>query len=377
MLFPVPVHFNLTATRKGGERKQSTQAWSLVEFDMHDMSDDDIPVVLQWSPSFPGIEFPNSSTKNAIGPSPQDKPMHIRKFGENFFKPVMRNPHVNAVRVSQHGEEADFLKGQSVADMLSRFDDGGVFTHMIPGETFQRRLRKNGGDGLSDFESVERHDLDQKVAAIRDRLRQYMLVDGVFYEHCPEPVIVVFTTEVTIDGAKQSGAFALVTTDPHLLTNVDKRAEVFQMEDYRAAFAKAQRSNSSRENKDVLNQANQRMMPEIDPMESIYAEDTAWMRRVNRIALSITAWIGAQAVKMINGISDELYGSFSDLHKSLHMIEDDERFDLMSEAFSKIATVCNGNTATDHLAKQAEVALGILDERPVAVAVRTSGMPAP
>ncbi len=377
MLFSVPVHFNLTATRIGGERKQSTQAWSLVDFEMQDIADEDIPVVLRWTPTLPGIDFPSSGTRNAIGPSPQDKPMHIRKFGENFFKPLIRNPHVNAVGVSQHGDEADFLTGQSAADMLSRYDDGGIFTHTMPGETFQRRLRKNGGDGLADFQSVELHDLNQKVAAITDRLRKYMLVDGVLYERCSEPVIVVFTTEVEISGGKQTGAFALVTTDPHLLTNVDKRAEVFQIEDYRAAFAKAQRSNSSRENKDVLNRANQRMMPEIDPMESIYAEDTAWMRRVNRIALSITAWIGAQAVQMINGISDELYGSFSDLHKSLHMIEDDERFDLMSGAFSKIATVCNGNSATDHLAKQADIALGILDERPVAVAVRTSGMPAP
>lgn len=368
MLFSVPVQFNLTATRIGGERKQSTQAWSLVEFDMQDLSDDDVPVVLRWNPNFAGIDFPNSSAKNAIGPSPQDKPMHVRKFGESFFKPLMRNPHVNAVRVSQHGEEADFLTGQSVAEMLSRFDDGGVFTHTMPGETFQRRLRKNGGDGLSDFETVERHDLNQKVAAIRDRLRKYLLVDGVFYERCPEPVIVVFTTDVEIDGGRQTGAFALVTTDPHLLTQVDKRAEVFQMEDCRAAVAKAQRSNSSRENKDVLNRANECMMPEIDQMESIYAAEAAWMRRVNRIALNVTGWIGAQTV---NGVSEELFDAFRKLHNSLHMTEDDERFDIMSEAFSKIATVCRGDSATEHLAKQADAALGILDEQPVSVAVQT------
>ncbi|MCZ7861038.1 hypothetical protein O9X98_06430 [Agrobacterium salinitolerans] len=374
MLFSVPVHFNLTATRIGGERKQSTQAWSLVEFEMQDIADEDIPVVLRWTPTLPGIVFPSSGTRNALGPSPQDKPMHIRKFGENFFKPLMRNPHVNAVGVSQHGEEADFLTGQSAADMLSRYDDGGIFTHTMPGETFQRRLRKNGGDGLADFQSVELHDLNQKVAAITDRLRKHMLVDGVLYERCSEPVIVVFTTEVEINGSKQTGSFALVTADPHLLTTVDKRAEVFQIEDYRAAFAKAQRSNSSRENKDVLNRANDCMMPEIDQLESIYATDVAWMRRVTRIALDITGWIGVQKA---NDLSEELFNAFKRLRMSLHMIENDERFVLMSEALSTIATVCNGNSATDHLAKQAEVALGILDERPVAVAVRTKGMPAP
>jgi hypothetical protein len=369
MLFSVPVPFNLTATRKGGERKQSTQSWSIVEFEMQDQPDGDVPVVLRWKPTFPGIEIANSSAKNAIGPSPLDKQMHVRKIGENFFIPVMRDPEVNAIRVSQHGEGADFLTGESVANMLLRFEDVGVFATLLPGETFQRRLRKNGGDGLADFDNIEQNDLDRKVASIRDRLRNFLLVDGIFYERCKEPEVVVFTTEVDIDGQKQTGAFALVTTDPHMLMQVDKRAEVFQLEDYRSAFAKAQRSNSSREKKDILNLANEYMQPEIDQLESIYASDAAWMRQANRIALNVTSWI---ALQTIGSVTEDLIYAFKRLHKSIHVNEDEGRFDVMSEGFSMIVAACSDDSATEHLAKQAVIALAILDDRPVSVAVNNA-----
>ncbi|MDW9481321.1 hypothetical protein GOB57_21990 [Sinorhizobium meliloti] len=341
---------------------------------MPDHSDDDVPTVLHWRQRFAGLQFPNASVKNAIGPSPLDQPMHVRKFGENFCKPVMRIRGVNAVRVTQHGEDAVFLTGQSVADMLSSFDDVGVFATQVPGETFQRRLRKNGGNGLSDFESVERHDLESNVAAIRDRLRKYLLVDGTFYERCPEPVVVVFTAEVEIDGERTNGTFALVTTDPHLLRRIDGRAEVFEMEDYGAALAKARRANSSRKKKEALNRANEEMAPRIDQVESIYATDAAWMRRASRLALGITDWIGAQAV---SGISEELFEAFKKLHKSLHMNEDDERFDVMGDAFSKIVAECGGDRATAHLAKQAGDGLAVLDDRPVSVAVNAPRVPRP
>lgn len=170
MQFNVPVRFNLTATRIGGERRQSTQAWSIVKFEIPDLSDDDAPVVLIWTQSFHGFEFHAASVKHAIGPSPSDKPMHVRKVGEAFYRPILRNRDINAVRVSHHGENADFLTGQSVVDMLMRFDDGGVFATTMPSETFQRRLGKNGGNGLVDFENVDRHDLDGKVAVINEKL---------------------------------------------------------------------------------------------------------------------------------------------------------------------------------------------------------------
>lgn len=371
MLFSVPVHFNLTATRIGGERRQSTQAWSIVDFDITDMADDDVPVVLEWKQDFQGVTFTASSVRNAIGPAPSDKPMHVRKIGETFLRPVMRVKGINAVRVS-HGEDAEFLTGQSVAAMLTNFQDIGIFATTVPGETFQRRLRKNGGNGLADFASVDDHDLERKIASIRSRLSNYMLVDGVFYERCPEPTVSVFTAEIEdSSGGRGLGTFALVTTDSHLLAQTDKRYESYQVEDYEAALIKARRANSSRDHRNLVNQINEGMAPIVDQMESIYAADVSWMRKVNRRALGIAGWVGTQKV---SEISDELFGAYSKLHKTLHMIEDDARFDAMGDAFAVIANTCNDNE-TSHLAKIANEALEVLDARPVAINVPHTRVP--
>lgn len=365
MLFTVPVFFNLTATRIGGERRQSTQAWSLVDFEMVDMADDDVPVVLSWRQDFKGITFQRPPVLNAIGASASDEPMHIRRFGEAFMKPMVLVVKDNSIAMHQHGEDAIFLTGEKAAEMVANYENASIFGTTTPGGTHQKRLRNNGGNGLADFESVERHDIDHKIGAIRERIAKYMLVEGVLYERCPEPKVVVFTTEVEIDGKPQIGTFALIATNPHLLTQIDKRAEIFQMEDYASAVAKARRANSSRVNKDVLARANESAVPEIDQMESIYADDVVWMRRATRIALDMAARIGGQR---LGEVSEELFAAFHKLRKSLHMLDSEERFALMSEGMAGVAAECQG-AERRQLAEAAAAGLEILDNRPVAVVV--------
>lgn len=372
MQFSVPVHFNLTATRIGGERRQSTQAWSLVDFEIPETANEDVPVVLEWKQDFQGVTFTATSVQNAIGPSPSDSPMHVRRFGETFLRPVMRTRGINAVRVSRQGEDAEFLTGQSVADMLSRFEDVGIFTTTVPGETFQRRLRKNGGNGFADFESVDQHDLERKVAAIRNNLSNFMLIDGIFYQSCPEPTVSVFRTEVEdVWGVRDLATFALVTTDPHLHLQIDKRYESYQVEDYASALVKAKSANSRSRHRDLVNRVNEIMAPGIDPMDSIYAADVAWMRQTNRKALAIARWVGTQTV---SSISDDMFAAYSKLYKAMHTAEDEARFDTMAEAFALIAETCTDNE-TSHLAKIANEAIEVLDARPVSVSVAKTRAP--
>lgn len=198
-----------------------------------------------------------------------------------------------------------------------------------------------------------------------------MLVDGVFYEQCAEPTVVVFTTEVDVNETLDNGTFALVTTDPHLLMQVDKRAKIFQVENYDAALVRAHRANSSRYAKDILARANEAMAPEIDQNESIYAVDVAWMRGASRIALSIAGWLGG---KTLRDISDDLFAAYSKIHKSLHMPDNDERFDLMSEGLTEIVKASCG-ADQKHLAKIASECLEILDERPLLLDVRNGTDP--
>ncbi|MBY3433630.1 hypothetical protein HFN89_05655 [Rhizobium laguerreae] len=298
--------------------------------------------------------------------------MHIRKFGEAFLKPVVLVKGINSIRQTSHGQDACFLTGEAAAGMLADDEDTSIFGTTLPGETHRKRLRNNGGNGLVDFDNVDRHDLDRKVGAIRERLAKYMLVEGVLYERCPEPKVVVFSTEIEFMGGTRHGTFALVTTNPHWLTAFDKSAEVFELENYGSAIAKTRKDNASRARKDILALANDRMAPEIDQMESIYAGDVAWMRQATRIALEMAGWIASQR---LGEVSDELYSAYQKLHKSLHMFDSEERFALMSEAMAGIAAECQSTERQD-VAKAATAGLEILDNRPVAVVVAKERNPA-
>lgn len=370
MLFSVPVHFNITATRIGGERKQSTQAWSMVDFEMTDMADDDVPIVVKWRQDFEGIEFTRSAVVNVIGAAPSNEPMHVRKFGEHFFKPVVIEDGTNSIALTKHGEGASFLTGHKAAELLESYDDTSIFATPLPGVTHQKRLRANSGDGLADFESVDHHDLNRKVGHVRERLSKFMLVEGVLYERCTEPQVAVFTTEVRFDGTTvpQNATFALVTTNPNSMTAIDKNATIFELEDYHAAIAKTRRANKSRARNSALDAINSRMAPDIDQTESIYAQDVAWMRRATRIAMDVTVWLGDQRASVL---SDELYSAYRSLHKCLHMDDGEERFVLMCEAMAGVVSECK-SPEWKPLADAASAGLEILDNRPVAVDVNNS-----
>ncbi|MCS4089233.1 hypothetical protein [Rhizobium sp. BK176] len=372
MLFSVPIHFNLTATRIGGERRQSTQAWSIVDFEMTDLSDSDVPVATRWRQDFKGIEFTRGGVATAIGASPAHEFMHVRKFGEHFFRPVVIDS-TNSIAATKHGEDAAFLTGQRAADLLASFAETSIFATPMPGGTHQKRLRANGGDGLADFASVDNHDLDRRVRNVRERLSKFLLVEGVLYERCQEPKVAVFTTEVEFNDSRepQLGTFAFVTSNPYALTSLDKNAVFFEIEDYGSAAAKAQRANKSRLNRNSLEAVNSMLAPEIDQADSIYARDVAWIRRVTRIAVDMAARIGEQRA---SALSEELYAAYRDLHKCLHMSDGEDRFSLMGEAMAAVLAECRGQE-WQHLADAASAGLEILDNRPVDVEVKSSLRP--
>ena len=357
MIFTVPVHFNLTATRIGGERKQSTQAWSLVDFDIPDMSDEDVPVALRWRQDFDGVVFDGPLEKDAVGASPAGGEMHVRKIGEVFLRPMLRMRGHNAVRAWRHGDDAEFFTARSSSEMLARFLDSGIFGVDMPGETFRRRLTKNGGDGMADFKTVEYHDLERKIAAIRQRVARYVLVEGVFYEKCREPEIAVFR--------KDGCSFALVTTEPALVQRYDKRAETFMVEDWERAHLKARRSNATSVAKTALSTVNANHAPVIDPMESIYAEDVAWMRRAFRATHQVVGWLGSLRA---SEMSEELFSAYSQLNRSMFMPEGDERLDLVTDGLETVAGECMSDER-EHILKAATAGIEALEERPVSLAI--------
>nr|WP_250807579.1 hypothetical protein [Neorhizobium tomejilense] len=248
--------------------------------------------------------------------------------------------------------------------MLGRLESASIFGSAMPSGVHLRRLKENGGNGLADFASVEHLNLDRMVAELTKRMRdKYLLIDGVFYERCPEPVLAVFRTNVMYYDLKETAALVAVTTDPYPLNRVDSRAETFPIEDYMAALKMANRRNAGNRFAPVFAEINLQNLPEIDPHDSIYAADVAWMRRANRVAVEVAARLGELRA---SAMTDGLYSAYSRLVKALHTNEDDARFDTMAEIFAEVARECRG-TDLDTLADHAESGLAVVEARPVSL----------
>jgi len=368
MLFPVPVRFDITATRLEGGRRQSTQAWSIVDFEIPEFDPDDAPVAVSWKQDFGGALFAYPSSQEAVGPSPRDKPMHVRKIGYQFYRPLMRERSIPEVKVVRHGEDADFLAAGTMLDMLRNFTDTGVFTTVLPGDSNRKRLVRNGGDGLTEFVSIDHHSRDRAVQEIRKRIARFVIVDGLVYERCPEPVVVTFTADTV--GEPGRGTFAMVTTDAKQVARADARNEVFQLEDYASALKKVSRSNASRPGKLALSRINESLAPDIDNPESIYQPDVAWMRQVDRLALHVVGWVGEQKASLL---SDGLFSGYRNVFTALHMAEGEERFDLFATGFQEVFDASLG-TEWEHLAEKAQKAIDLLESRPVALGPLNVGL---
>ncbi|MCS4089097.1 hypothetical protein [Rhizobium sp. BK176] len=361
MRFSVPVKFDLTATRIGGERKQTTQAFSLVDVDIPELNDDEAPVVLQWELKSDDFKFPELGVANRIGAAPRGTPMHVRKHGETFLRPVTRMRANNALSGDNFGDDVSFLTGDSVETMLANFEDGSLFRSEMPGDANQKRLKRNGGNGFADFETVETHNLDSRAAYAKRTVRNMKLIDGIVYEACPEPQVMTIITKIELAGAVETGAFAVVTIGAHPFQSKNMREETFAVEDYEKAMDRVRRSNSSRNLKESLSRINEGFRPAIDQVDSIYADDVAWMRKVARIAGRVADGL---RVKPLGEVSEELIHGYQKLHASLRMPEAEERFSLMAQGLSEIAET------EGEFSELAGEALGILDDRPMAVAIK-------
>lgn len=352
MLFRVPVEFSLKATRVGGERIQTANSWSLVDVEMHDYDDADVPVVLSWRQDFQGAGL-NGEARRAIGASPVDGAMHVRKFGEHFYEPVLRLAGNNMVHVSEHGQIGEFLTGDSTVGMLERFEDNGVFGGYRPGDVNRRRLRRNGGDGFREYAKVEWHDLEKKTNALRNRAGEFLLVGGVFHKRCDEPQLVVFSTG--------GCSYVHVTTSPSRFPVFDRNARIFEIEDYKAAASLAKKRNRGADTRDMANDINLRHMPSVDDPDSIYAPEAVWMRQASRATVSVVNLLGGRRA---SEMTDEIYGAYSSLYKSLYKPEDDERYDMIAGAMADLVEHCEPGRWEDVVAL-ARPTVELLDARPV------------
>lgn len=352
MLFRVPLEFSVNGKRIGSERRQTADAWTLIDIEIPDHDDDTVPVVLTWNQEFDGVSL-KDDIRGAIGPSPGDGEMHVRKFGENFYQPIMRMKGNNAEHVSALGENAEFLTGQSVLSMLERWEDKGVFGGAMPGATNRRRLTKNGGAWASEYETVDWSELSRREHKMREDMSDCMLVDGVFYARCPEPKIVVFWAD--------QATYAVVTTTPHVFKYYAPGTKIFEIEDIRQAMALIKRRNSGGDIDGKAKAANERHLPTIDPYTSIYASDVAWMRKIGRIAIETLQMIGDTRVA---NMPEAMFAGYRDLYRSVFMGETEERFDIMAEALENMLPELDSHPFTS-LKEGIQTALEILENRPV------------
>lgn len=380
MKFPVPICFNLTATRIGAQRKQTSYTYTVVDLEIPDVGGEAAPKAVEWSREFDGLEISDGKILKALGPVARDGLLHVRRFGEAFFTPVFDlldyEPDYFGSPAPGKVVRADFLTSGRLLDDLSSFKETPIFQVVVPSDAIARRLRKNNGDGFAEFATVETHNLESRVAAARERLGKFLLVDGVFYEQCPEPKVVVFnTTVVDRQGSSGTATFA-VPMNPNAAYDL-QGSEAFEIEEHALALAKAKAANQRRSSKSpldlkLLNEVNAGFTPDIDTPESIYGGDVRWMRAVMRAAAEIVVATGGTSASML---SDDEFRGYRLLVRALHITDTDSQLDLMSEAFPLL--VGDDVGIRSRSASLARKALELIDSRAVSVPIRSQHAPRP
>jgi hypothetical protein len=372
MRFNVPFQFQLTALGEGARRKQTTQQFGIVEVDVANRSGDDFPVVLSWTQDIPDFTFKERVAAEAFGPSLVDAPRHVRKRGETFYRPALCRLDDPTVPATAYGMPATPITAELVAGQLDRFETGSVFGTPMPTGVKAARLKQSGGDGFVGFSGIEEHDFDAKAFEVRRQSASLMLIDGVFYERCREPVIVVFNASGNHPSFQRQvaevpaiAAVVVADIDPDMISYDN---QVFQIEDWRSALASVNRKNARREYSQVFAEINRHNMPVIDE-SSIYAEDMLWARRSSRACAAIVDYFGRQKA---SELTMETYGLYSRMHRMLNGAEDDGHFDLMTELLEETQQLCSG-TDWNELANYAVAGLEALEARPVSLG-HTSGL---
>ncbi|MBY3433847.1 hypothetical protein HFN89_06760 [Rhizobium laguerreae] len=260
MILEIPIRYRASGRRKGNSINSTLPFQEKIAVEIEVLSDEEAPVAADWDDTPPEGLSPQGHGWTIL---PGGEREHVRSFDNAFWRPLRRYevvPDVDAHPIS-------------VGEFARATEDG---THAAGFPAVELTGRKFFG-AAEYFETVDFSDRAKYAASVEAAARDIMLVDGVVYQKCLEPMIVQRMMLFDRQSAALSGqmishmgeVLRIVNrppTDPSPTATAIYRsfssAETYPLHMFKEALSRTRRQNAAnRRTKDMLNEFNAGRQP--------------------------------------------------------------------------------------------------------------------
>ncbi|MCS4088947.1 hypothetical protein [Rhizobium sp. BK176] len=258
MIFEIPIRYKATGRKEGNRLNSTLPFQEKVAVDLEVRSAEEAPVVAEWDDTPPkGL-----SQKSGWTILPGAEREHVRYFAGAYWRPLRR---------SEVLEGAD---GQPIA--IGEFSDSvEAGTHSSGFPKVELTGRKFFGPS-SYFQTVDFTDRAKHVQLVEEAAKDILLVDGIVYQRCIEPMIVQrmatfdFHNEALDRVVGYSGEVLRIVNRPPTDTSETAArmywhmqiADTYPLHMFKEALGRSRRQNATnRRTKDMLNEFNLRKQP--------------------------------------------------------------------------------------------------------------------
>lgn len=214
----------------------------VLSVELTEVSDDEAPVCAQWNDE----PHPGLSGKSAWNVMPGGETTHVRFYGGRYWRPM----------------SAFASLGEPRGDPVCALDFA-----VAVGEGRHKRglplvnLKGNRYGSDSDyFDTLSASDRALAIQTVESALGDLLVVDGLVYERCLEPMIVMkiaaFDVHLHDRGTVTVAEVLRIATDLPSPSEIE-RVEIFPVHRFREALGKSRRANATKNQlRDMLSQSN-------------------------------------------------------------------------------------------------------------------------
>ena len=249
VIIEVPIRYNASGRKKGNSINSTLPFQEIIEVDIPVVGDEEAPVVAEWDDTPPVGTSPRSSGWTI---RPGEEREHVRFFDDAYWRPL-RDHEITGSEGGHPISAGDFARTVGEGKHRSVFP---VFEltgrKFFPPEQY--------------FETVDFSKRRQHAPLVEKAASDLLIVDGVVYGRCIEPMILVLMT--TFQRERQPGT--MMGYSGHVVRIVNRpqddywftRAEAYPMHRFREALSKARRLNvTTLRVKEEVNEFNAKKQP--------------------------------------------------------------------------------------------------------------------
>jgi uncharacterized protein (DUF924 family) len=329
MIFEIPIRYKASGRKKGNRLNSTLPFQEKVSVELDVRSGDEAPIVAEWDDTPPeGISEHSGWT---VLPGAERE--HVRHFDGAYWRPLRRSEVVPGV--------ADG-KPATVGEFSDRIEAG---TYGAGFPTVELTGRKFFG-ASSYFETVDFTDRAMHVRLAEEAARSILLVDGVVYQRCIEPMIV--QRMALIDSyneglgrtvASMGEVIRIVNRTPEDKSEATARmyfsfstADTYPLHRFKEALSSTRRKNATHQRtRDALNAFNARKQPQLSGEYFLDTENA----RVADCAIKLRQFlvVVTQARETILPINDtRKMRLYCDLMDALTQMPSDAAMDVIERA---------------------------------------------